>query len=162
MILPTYILVTYRFSLKYLSFLRSDFFFSLLSNIPTPMRNRKAKIVDGVTYVKVDTSKYFKVKPRRFYSALQKLHFIHSKEIRDMFSYLTVDNLLADKSEARFVMSFREAVEQSIKVTLTKVIPTHIEYTEDIGYNYPKYTPRKFAVVQEETSMVLPTVKWAL
>lgn len=125
------------------------------------MRNRKAKTIDGVTYEKVDTSRYFKVKPRRLYSAIKKLEFIHSKEIRRMFYSLTVDNLLADKSEARQIMSFRDAVQQSVKVTLTKVIPTDIEYTKNNGYAYPTYTPRKFSVVQEDVYMTLPTVDWA-
>jgi hypothetical protein len=124
------------------------------------MRTRKLKTVDGKTYEKVDTSRFFKVRVRNFRSALRKFESINHKEIKEMFSFLTVDSLLADKREARLLMSLREANEESITFVDTVQVPTKFIETGSFGFNYPKYTPANFISQLITVTETLPTVKW--
>jgi hypothetical protein len=123
------------------------------------MRPRKIKIVDGTTYEKVDTSRFFKVKVRTIKNALSKLELLHRIEVREMFASLTVSNLLADKREARF-LSTRETQMSSVAYPVSVSVPTDIRYTETNGYNYPKFTPCGFVKRLQIVTEMLPVVQW--
>lgn len=123
------------------------------------MRNRKCKTIDGITYEKVDTRRFFQVKARSVRSALKKLEFIHTLEVKDMFRSLTVDNLLADKREARF-LSTREAVEQQVSYPVKTAVPTNYKETGDLGFKYPKFTPCNFIERIQLMTETMPTVGW--
>jgi hypothetical protein len=77
-----------------------------------------------------------------------------------MFSFLTVDSLLADKREARLLVSLREANEESITFVDTVQVPTKFIETGSFGFNYPKYTPANFIDQLITVTETLPTVKW--
>lgn len=124
------------------------------------MRTRKLKTVDGITYEKVDTSRFFKVRVRNFKSALRKFESIHHREIKEMFSFLTVGSLLADKREARLLLSFRESYEEAVTFVDTVKVPTKFIETGSFGFNYPKYTPTNFVDQLRTITETLPTVKW--
>jgi len=123
------------------------------------MRPRKIKIVDGTTYEKVDTSRFFKVKVRTIKNALSKLEFIHRIEVKEMFASLTVSNLLADKREARF-LSTRESQMASVSYPVRVNVATDVKYTETNGYNYPKFTPCGFIEQLQIVTEMLPVVQW--
>jgi hypothetical protein len=124
------------------------------------MRSRLSKTVDGKTYEKVDTSRFFRVKARSIKKALDKLEFIHTREVRDMFRSLTVDTILADKREARVNLSYREAVEQEVTIPIKTTVPTDYKNTGDLGFGYPKFTPCKFVESLQLVTQVVPTVGW--
>lgn len=124
------------------------------------MRKRLSKTVDGKTYEKVDTSRFFRIKARSVKNALDKLQFIHTKEVRDMFRSLTVDTILADKRESRLNLTYREAVEQEISYPVKTNIPTEFVHTENDGFNYPKFTPCNFVERLMLVTETLPVVKW--
>ena len=124
------------------------------------MRIRKHKIVDGQSYEKVDTSRFFRVKARSIKRALDKLEFIHTREVRDMFRSLTVDTILADKREARVLLTYREAVEQEVAVPIKTTVPTDYKETGDLGFGYPKFTPCNFIERLQLVKQVVPTVGW--
>jgi hypothetical protein len=88
------------------------------------MRTRKLKTVDGKTYEKVDTSRFFKVRVRNFRSALRKFESINHREIKEMFSFLSVNSILTDKREARLLLSVRESYEESVTFVDTVKVPT--------------------------------------
>jgi hypothetical protein len=124
------------------------------------MRNRKHKTIDGMSYEKVDLSRFFRVKARSVKKALDKLEFIHTKEVRDMFRSLTVDTILADKREARTNLSYRDAVEQEVTVPIKTTVPTEYKETGDLGFGYPKYTPCSFVERLQLVRQVIPVVEW--
>ena len=124
------------------------------------MRTRKCKTVDGVTYEKVDTSRFFKVKVRSPKSLFAKLEFIHTREIRRMFSHLTVDTILTDKREARTIMSLRDSVEEVVSYPEKTIVATEFKPTEDKGFGYPKFTPCKFIEQFRLVTETVPVVKW--
>lgn len=123
------------------------------------MRKRNCKTVDGVTYEKVDTSRFFQVKARSVRSALKKLEFIHTLEVKDMFRSLTVESLLADKREARF-LSTREAVEQTVSYPVKTAVATDYRETGELGFKYPKFTPCNFIERIQLITETIPTVGW--
>jgi hypothetical protein len=123
------------------------------------MRKRLTKTVDGIGYERVDTSRFFKVKPRSIRSALKKLEFIHTLEVKDMFRSLTVDRILTDKSDAR-VLTFREGIERNVSYPIKTVTPTDYVETGDLGFNYPKFTPCKFIEQLRIVTEPMPTIKW--
>lgn len=124
------------------------------------MRTRKHKTIDGKSYEKVDTSRFFRVKARSVKKALDKLQFIHSLEVRDMFRSLTVDSLLADKREARVNLSYRVAVEQEVAFQIKTTMPTQFRETSNDGFGYPAYTPCNFIEQLQLVKLVVPTVGW--
>jgi len=124
------------------------------------MRKRLSKTVDGITYEKVDTSRFFRVKARSIKKALDKLEFIHTREVRDMFRSLTVDTILADKREARVNLSYREAVEQEVAFPIRTAVPTNFQETGDIGFGYPRFTPCNFVEQLQMVRQVVPTIGW--
>jgi hypothetical protein len=124
------------------------------------MRTRKQKTIDGKSYEKVDTSRFFRVKARSVKKALDKLQFIHSLEVRDMFRSLTVDSLLADKREARVNLSYRVAVEQEVAFQVKTTIPTEFKETGSYGFGYPQFTPCNFIERLQLVTQVVPTIGW--
>lgn len=124
------------------------------------MRKRFSKTVDGKTYEKVDTSRFFRVKARSIKKALDKLEFIHTREVRDMFRSLTVDTILADKREARVNLTYRVAVEQEVTIPVKTTVPTSYRETGDLGFGYPKFTPCNFIEQLRMVREVIPTVGW--
>lgn len=124
------------------------------------MRSRKHKTIDGQSYERVDLSRFFRVKARSVKKALDKLEFIHTKEVRDMFRSLTVDTILADKREARTNLSYRNAVEQQVTVPIKTTVPTEYKETGDLGFGYPKYTPCNFVERLQLVTQVIPVVGW--
>jgi hypothetical protein len=124
------------------------------------MRNRKHKTIDGKSYEKVDTSRFFRVKARSVKNALSKLEFIHTKEVRDMFRSLTVDTILADKREARVSLTYRDAVEQEIAIPIKTVVPTDFKETGDLGFGYPKFTPCNFIERLQVQVQLVSTIGW--
>lgn len=124
------------------------------------MRTRKHKTIDGKSYEKVDTSRFFKVKARSIKNALAKLEFIHTKEIKDMFRNLTVDTILADRREARVNLTYREGVEQEISFPIKITVPTQYKETGDFGFQYPKFTPCNFIQLDSVDRKIVPTVGW--
>jgi hypothetical protein len=123
------------------------------------MRPRKIKNIDGKTYERVDTSRFFQVKARTLKNALRKLESIHRIEVKEMFSSLTVSNLLADKREARFLTT-RETQLASVAYPVTMSVPTDTKYTETNGFNYPKFTPCGFVERLQMVTEMLPVVQW--
>lgn len=124
------------------------------------MRIRKHKTIDGQSYEKVDTSRFFRVKARSIKKALDKLEFIHTKEVRDMFRSLTVDTILADKREARVHLTYREAVEQEVAIPIKTTVPTQYRETGNLGFGYPQYTPCGFVERLQLVTHVVPVVGW--
>ena len=124
------------------------------------MRTRKNKTIDGKSYEKVDTSRFFRVKARSVKNALDKLQFIHTLEVRDMFRNLTVDNILTDMREARSNLSYRAAVEQEIAFQIKTAVPTEFKETGNDGFGYPKYTPCNFIEQLQLVKQVVPTIGW--
>ncbi len=124
------------------------------------MRNRKHKTIDGKSYEKVDTSRFFKVKARRIKKALDKLEFIHTREVRDMFRGLTVDTILADRREARVLLTYREEVGKEVTIPIKTTVPTNYKETGDLGFGYPKFTPCNFVQSLQLVTEVVPTVGW--
>jgi hypothetical protein len=124
------------------------------------MRTRKLKTVDGKTYEKVDTSRFFKVRVRNFRSALRKFESINHREIKEMFSFLSVNSILTDKREARLLLSVRESYEESVTFVDTVKVPTRFIETGSFGFNYPKYTPSNFIDQLRTVTETLPAVKW--
>lgn len=124
------------------------------------MRTRKTKTVSGVTYEKVDTSRFFRVKARSVKKALDKLEFIHSLEVKDMFRSLTVNTILADKREARVNLSYRDGVEQEVAFKIKTTVPTEYKETGNDGFGYPAFTPCKFVERLQLVKLVVPTVGW--
>jgi hypothetical protein len=124
------------------------------------MRTRLFKTVDGKTYEKVDTSRFFRVKARSIKKALDKLEFIHTREIRDMFRSLTVDTILADKREARVNLTYREAVEQEISFPVKTAVPTNYQETGNFGFGYPMFTPCNFVEQLQMVRQIVPTIGW--
>lgn len=124
------------------------------------MRSRKHKTIDGQSYEKVDTSRFFKVKARSIKKALDKLEFIHTLEVRDMFRSLTVDTILADKREARVNLTYRQAVEKEIAIPIKTVTATEYKETGNLGFGYPQFTPCNFIERFQLKVEVVPTVEW--
>ena len=124
------------------------------------MRSRKHKTIDGMSYEKVDTSRFFKVKARSIKKALDKLEFIHTLEVRDMFRSLTVDTILADKREARVNLTYRDAVEKEIAIPIKTTVPTEYKETGNLGFGYPQFTPCNFIERFQLQVEVVPTVGW--
>ena len=124
------------------------------------MRSRLSKTVDGKTYEKVDTSRFFRVKARSIKKALDKLEFIHTREVRDMFRSLTVDTILADKREARVNLTYRDAVEKEIAVPIKTTVPTEYKETGNLGFGYPQFTACNFIERFQLQVEVVPTVGW--
>jgi hypothetical protein len=124
------------------------------------MRKRLSKTVDGKTYEKVDTSRFFKVKARSVKNALNKLEFIHKMEIRDMFRSLTVDTILADKREAHVNLTYRASVEKEIVVPIKTTVSTNYKETGNLGFGYPQFTPCSFIERLQLITQVVPTVEW--
>lgn len=124
------------------------------------MRKRNVKTVDGLKYEKVDTSRYFRIKARSIKKAFSKLEFIHSREIKEMFSHLTVDSVLADKRESRLVLSVRQTEDEQVSYPVKTIVATEFKNTENFGFKYPKFTPCKFIEQLQLVTEILPTVKW--
>jgi hypothetical protein len=124
------------------------------------MRTRKHKTIDGTSYEKVDTSRFFRVKARSVKKALDKLEFIHSLEVRDMFRSLTVNTILADKREARVNLTYRDSVEQEIVIPIKTTVATEYKETGNNGFGYPLFTPCKFIEQFQLVKQIVPTVGW--
>lgn len=124
------------------------------------MRTRKHKTIDGKSYERVDTSRFFRVKARSVKKALDKMQFIHTLEVRDMFRNLTVDNILTDMREARSNLTYRLAVEQEVSFQIKTAVPTEFKETGNYGFGYPQFTPCNFIEQLQLVKQVVPTIGW--
>jgi len=124
------------------------------------MRTRKHKTIDGKSYERVDTSRFFRVKARSVKKALDKMQFIHTLEVRDMFRNLTVNTILADMREARVNLSYRVAVEQEVSFQIKTTVPTEFKETGNYGFGYPQFTPCNFIEQLQLVKQVVPTIGW--
>lgn len=121
------------------------------------MRPRIKKQKDGVTYEKVSLSR-FAVKARSFNKAWNKLQAYQHKEIKEMFSSLTVKNLLADKWEARAVVSERETEDKLISFISSIIVPTEI--VEVVCGEEIRMLPRNFREYPQVKTETVSTIKW--
>jgi hypothetical protein len=121
------------------------------------MRPRIKKQKEEITYEKVNLSR-FTVKARSFNKAWNKLQAYQHKEIKEMFSSLTVKNLLADKWEARAVVSERPTEEKVINFISSIVVPTEI--AEVVCGGEVRLLPSNFREYPQVQSETVTTIKW--
>jgi len=121
------------------------------------MRPRIKKQKDGITYEKVSLSR-FAVKARSFNKAWNKLQAYQHKEIKEMFSSLTVKNLLADKWEARAVVSERETEDKVISFLTSITIPT--EVVEVVCGEETRMLPTNFREYPQVRTETVSAIKW--
>jgi hypothetical protein len=112
------------------------------------------------SYEKVNLSRFFAVKARKINKAWNKLQAYQHKEIMEMFSSLTVDNLLADRREARETVTPREGEEKVISFIRKVVMPTSYEVKQILPDGTERILPKDFQEFPQVVSEAVTVIKW--